>query len=221
MNEARRVVVSIEDADSGARDRQVFGWSPVRIGTAPTSDLLLRCQVGVAAEHGEVAFGMGFTQFRDAGSEHGTWIDGQRIDPGTVVALTPLSVVTIGRFRMEIDVETSQGECDVVRALIAGGESAIWPRFPTPALASVCAEAVAAKAVDVIAAMALALIRLRRHMPVLPGIHLAELRSIRQIVDYLLDPRGPDSRLDELGCVLDELIGLTTALLVPTETRQH
>jgi pSer/pThr/pTyr-binding forkhead associated (FHA) protein len=93
--------VRVVDTDAGRTFIERFDATPIRIGRALDSDLVLP-HPAIAARHGEIAIGQRFAYFRSRAWLRPSRIDGVRIRRGLAVRLTDESVITLGPYEFTV-----------------------------------------------------------------------------------------------------------------------
>jgi eukaryotic-like serine/threonine-protein kinase len=104
-----RLIVRVEETESGTAVDHAFTRSPVRIGRSARNDLCLP-QRFVSAWHGLIEFDARGARYTDLGSTNGTLIDGSPVEARTAVALEPGAEVAIGSLRFTL--QQREGEDD-------------------------------------------------------------------------------------------------------------
>jgi predicted component of type VI protein secretion system len=93
--------VQVVDTETGWKFTQRFDTTPIRIGRALSSDLLLP-HAAIAGRHGEISIGLRVAYFRSRAWLRSTWIDGVQAKRGRSIKLTQDSVITIGPFEVKV-----------------------------------------------------------------------------------------------------------------------
>jgi hypothetical protein len=93
--------VRVVDTEGGHTFTERFDATPIRIGRALDSDLVLP-HPGIAAHHGEIAIGVRSAYFRSRAWLRACRIDGVRVRRGRAVRLTGESVITLGPYEVSV-----------------------------------------------------------------------------------------------------------------------
>ncbi len=96
-----RFQITVRDRRSGATTTHRFDAPCVRIGRAPTSDLLL-ADGFVSHEHATIESTPTGPVIRDRGATNGVRVAGRRLEPMATALLTAASNVAIGPFTLEV-----------------------------------------------------------------------------------------------------------------------
>jgi hypothetical protein len=93
--------VQVVDTEGGGVFTERFDATPIRIGRALDSDLLLP-HPAIAAHHGEIAIGARVAYFRSRAWLRASDVDGVRVQRGRAVKLTGESVISVGPYEVRV-----------------------------------------------------------------------------------------------------------------------
>ncbi len=93
--------VRVVDTEGGRTFIERFDATPIRIGRALDSDLILP-HPAIAARHGEIAIGARAAYFRSRAWWRASRIDGVRVQRGRAVKLTAETVISIGPYEISV-----------------------------------------------------------------------------------------------------------------------
>ena len=93
--------VRVVDTEAGRTFTERFEATPIRIGRALDSDLVLP-HPAIAARHGEIAIGARSAYFRSRAWLRASRIDGVRLQRGRAVKLTGETVISLGPYEVSV-----------------------------------------------------------------------------------------------------------------------
>jgi pSer/pThr/pTyr-binding forkhead associated (FHA) protein len=93
--------VQVVDTERGQTFIERFDTTPIRIGRALDSDLVLP-HPSIAARHGELVIGARVAHFRGRAWLRASYVDGARVTRGRAVKLTDESVISLGPYEVRI-----------------------------------------------------------------------------------------------------------------------
>jgi hypothetical protein len=93
--------VQVVDTESGRTFTERFDATPIRIGRALDSDLVLPHPT-IAARHGEIAIGARAATFRRRARLRVSYVDGARVKRGRAVKLADESIISVGPYEVRV-----------------------------------------------------------------------------------------------------------------------
>ena len=93
--------VRVVDTVGGRTFTERFDATPIRIGRALDSDLVLP-HPAIAAHHGEIAIGARAAHFRSRAWLRASYVDGARARRGRVVKMTEETVISLGPYEIRV-----------------------------------------------------------------------------------------------------------------------
>jgi len=93
--------VRVVDTEGGRTFTERFDATPIRIGRALDSDLVLP-HPAIAARHGEIAIGTRAAHFRSRAWLRASYVDGARVRRGRAVKLTDETVISLGPYEIRV-----------------------------------------------------------------------------------------------------------------------
>lgn len=93
--------VRVVDTDGGRTFIERFDATPIRIGRALDSDLVLP-HPAIAVRHGEIAIGARAAHFRSRAWLRASYVDGARVRRGRVVKMTDETVISLGPYEIRV-----------------------------------------------------------------------------------------------------------------------
>jgi hypothetical protein len=184
------ISIGVVDTETGWTVTRIYSRSPVSVGSDSLNDLRLRGP-DVASHHGEVLVEPESLAYRSLARRRTSHVDGVRVKPRQVVALTEHSVVIIGSYRIDA----------VLRRLDAtapGLTLELRPPDQVLAIEALPAADPAPRALEMLAIFSSGFCGLKRHLISPCTSTLYQLDEPAEVVAYLLDASGSDGRLDEL-----------------------
>ena len=93
--------------ESGKDDPVMIRELPFRIGKASSSDYRVQGNRSVSREHAEILFGEGCYLIKDLSSTNGTYLNGEKLEPGKLHPLRPGDSLLMGSMRLSFGTRCS------------------------------------------------------------------------------------------------------------------